>query len=147
MRITNNYINDFKLTATSNFVNFELKLILVMLPVLFASLALSINSLAYAQQQDDESRVSNSSTFATKSETFQRLQFKLYPNPLVGDYLNIISPRSEIKEIAVLNILGEVVFKITTPDNQIQLPNLIRGIFIVKLKQGNYMGLSRLVVP
>ncbi len=147
MRITNNYINDFKLTATSNFVNFELKLILVMLRVLFASLALSINSLAYAQQQDDESRVSNSSTFATKSETFQRLQFKLYPNPLVGDYLNIISPRSEIKEIAVLNILGEVVFKITTPDNQIQLPNLIRGIFIVKLKQGNYMGLSRLVVP
>ena len=147
MRITNNYINDFKLTATSNFVNFELKLILVMLRVLFASLAFSINSLAYAQQQDDESRVSNSSTFATKSETFQRLQFKLYPNPLVGDYLNIISPRSEIKEIAVLNILGEVVFKITTPDNQIQLPNLIRGIFIVKLKQGNYMGLSRLVVP
>ena len=147
MRITNNYINDFKLTATSNFVNFELKLILVMLRVLFAILAFSINSLAYAQQQDDESRVSNSSTFATKSETFQRLQFKLYPNPLVGDYLNIISPRSEIKEIAVLNILGEVVFKITTPDNQIQLPNLIRGIFIVKLKQGNYMGLSRLVVP
>lgn len=147
MRITNNYINDFKLTATSNFVNFELKLILVMLRVLFAILVFSINSLAYAQQQDDESRVSNSSTFATKSETFQRLQFKLYPNPLVGDYLNIISPRSEIKEIAVLNILGEVVFKITTPDNQIQLPNLIRGIFIVKLKQGNYMGLSRLVVP
>ena len=33
---------------------------------------------------------------------FQKLDYKLYPNPLVGNSLNFISPRSEIKEIAIL---------------------------------------------
>ena len=76
-----------------------------------------------------------------------KLDFKLHPNPFVGDLLNFISPRTETKEIAILNILGEEVFKAITLNNQIQLPSLIRGIYIVKLKQGNYLGLSRFVVP
>ena len=82
-----------------------------------------------------------------KQDVFQKLDFKLHPNPFVGDLLNFISPRSETKEIVILNILGEEVFKAITLNNQIQLPSLNRGIYIVKLKQGNYLGLSRFVVP
>ena len=82
-----------------------------------------------------------------KQDVFQKLDFKLHPNPFVGDLLNFISPRPETKDIAMLNILGEEVFKAMTLNNQIQLPSLNRGIYIVKLKQGNYLGLSRFVVP
>ena len=64
-----------------------------------------------------------------------------------GDLLNLVSPRTETKEIAILNILGKEVFKTITLNDQIHLPNLMRGIYIVKLKQGNHLGLNRLVVP
>ena len=102
----------------------------------------------FTQYNENQSINLKGSEFSISAQDlFQKLVFKLYPNPLVGDLLNFISPRSEIKEIAIFNILGKEVFKKITLNNQIQLPNLIRGIYIVKLKQGNYLGLSRLVVP
>ena len=99
--------------------------------------------------QDDENQSINfkkSELSIAAEDLFQKLDYKLYPNPLVGNLLNFISPRSN-KRNHVLNILGKEVFKTITLNNQILLPNLVRGIYIVKLKQGNYLGLSRLVVP
>ena len=113
----------------------------------FFVLLLIVSTLTFAQILEEKSPFSAASPFAVdQSEESQKLNFKLYPNPLKGKILNIISSRQEMKNIVILNILGEVVFKINTPENQIQLPNLIDGIYIVKIRQGNYMGLSRLVV-
>jgi hypothetical protein len=47
----------------------------------------------------------------------------------------------------ILNILGEVVFQITTYENYVMPNNLTSGIYIVKIQQGSQQGLSRLVVP
>ena len=114
----------------------------------FIFLMVSICTIAFSQYNENQYINSKGSGFSTSAkDLFQKLDFKLYPNPIVGDLLNFISPRSETKEIAILNILGKEVFKSITLNDQIQLPNLIRGIYIVKLKQGNYLGLSRLVVP
>ena len=105
-------------------------------------------TIAFTQYDENQSiNLKKSVLSITSEDLFQKLDYKLYPNPLVGNLLNFISPRSETKEIAVLNILGKEVFKTITLNNQILLPNLMRGIYIVKLKQGNYLGLSRLVVP
>ena len=105
-------------------------------------------TIAFTQYNENQSiNIKRSEPSIASEDLFQKLDYKLYPNPLVGNSLNFISPRSEIKEIAILNILGKEVFKKITLNNQIQLPNLRRGIYIVKLKQGNYLGLSRLVVP
>jgi hypothetical protein len=107
-----------------------------------------IGQIVLSQHHKNQLIASNKSPLRVPAQdVFQKLDFKLYPNPLVGDLLNFISPRSETKEIAILNILGEEVFKVITLNNQIQLPSLNRGIYIVKLKQGNYLGLSRFVVP
>ena len=106
-----------------------------------------VGSISLAQQPGYQSIQDNDHFELKAQDTFQRLQFELYPNPLVGDLLSFISPRSEIKEIAILNILGEEIYKTSTLNDQIQLPNLTRGIYIVKLKQANKMGLRRLVVP
>ena len=111
---------------------------------------LMLTKFTIAFTQYDENQFINfkgSESSLAPQNLFQKLNYKLYPNPLVGNLLNIITPRSETKEIAILNILGKEVFKKITLNNQIQLPNLRRGIYIVKLKQGNYLGLSRLVVP
>lgn len=105
-------------------------------------------TICHAQQSESQYIQNNDNDFELNAQdTLQRLQFELYPNPLVGDLLSFISPRSEIKEIAILNILGEEIYKISTFNNQIQLPNLTRGIYIVKLKQANEIGLRRLVIP
>ena len=105
-------------------------------------------TIAFTQYDENQSiNFKGSELSLAAQDLFLKLDFKLYPNPLVGDLLNFISPRSETKKIAILNILGEEVFKAITLNNQIQLPTLNRGIYIVKLKQGNYLGLSRFVVP
>jgi len=115
---------------------------------IFIFLMIIIGQIVLSQHPKYQLTTSNKSRLiVTAQDVFQKLDFKLYPNPFVGDLLNFISPRSETKKIAILNILGEEVFKAITLNNQIQLPALNRGIYIVKLKQGNYQGLSRLVVP
>ena len=76
-----------------------------------------------------------------------KLKFQLYPNPYTGGKLYIVSPSTDIKNIMILNILGEVVFQTTTYENYVMSNNLISGIYIVKIKQGGQQGLSRLVVP
>ena len=115
---------------------------------IFIFLIITFGPITSAQQSENQFiKFNDSGLKVSAQDAFQKLDFKLYPNPFVGDLLNFISLRSEIKEIAILNILGKEVFKVITLNNQIQLPSLIRGIYIVKLKQGNYTGLSRLVVP
>lgn len=76
-----------------------------------------------------------------------KLEFQLYPNPLTGNTLNIVSQELGVMEIIILNILGEVVYQTTTHENYITPQNLRSGIYIVKIKQAGRQGLSRLVVP
>ena len=98
-------------------------------------------TIAFTQYDENQSiNFKGSELSLAAQDLFLKLDFKLYPNPLVGDLLNFISPRSETKEIAVLNILGKECISPRSPNHQNQLPNLTRGIYIVKLKQGNYVG-------
>jgi hypothetical protein len=79
--------------------------------------------------------------------TPNKLNFQLSPNPYTGGKLYIASGPSEIKNIMIINILGEVIFQTSTYDGYIIPHNLRSGIYIVKIKQGAQQGLSRLVVP
>ncbi|MGB2136204.1 MAG: T9SS type A sorting domain-containing protein, partial [Flavobacteriaceae bacterium] len=72
---------------------------------------------------------------------------KKVPNPYTGGKLHIVSGPTEVKNIVILNILGEVVFQTDTYEDYIMPNNLRSGIYIVKIKQGAQQGLSRLVVP
>ena len=76
-----------------------------------------------------------------------KLNFQLFPNPYTGGKLYISSGPSEIKNILIINILGEVIFQTSTYEGYIIPHNLRSGIYIVKIKQGAQQGLSRLVVP
>ena len=60
---------------------------------------------AFTQYNENQSiNIKRSELPIAAEDLFQKLDYKLYPNPLVGNLLNFISPRSEIKEIAILNI-------------------------------------------
>ena len=78
---------------------------------------------------------------------WDKLEFQMYPNPYAGGELHFISNSSEIKNIMIMNILGEVVFQTSTNEDYV-IPNILNsGIYIVKIKQEGKHGLSRLVVP
>ena len=82
-----------------------------------------------------------------QDQASEKLKFQLYPNPLTGDQLYIVSGSTEVKNVMILNILGEVVFQASTFEGYVSPNNLTAGIYIVKIKQGGHQGLSRLVVP
>ena len=83
----------------------------------------------------------------TNDQFSEKLSIQLYPNPYTGGKLHILTRPTEIKNIMILNILGEVVFQTTTYENYVMPNNLKSGIYIVKIKQGGQQGLSRLVAP
>ena len=65
-------------------------------------------TIAFTQYSENQSINFKTSELSIATENlFQKLDYKLYPNPLVGNLLNFISPRSETKEISILNVLGE----------------------------------------
>ena len=108
---------------------------------------LLFNVFASTQPFNEASGVNATNDSSAIEKTIQKLDFKIYPNPMIGEYLNIDSQRSEVKNIIIFNVLGEVVFEKKTLENRIILQNLKTGIYLVKLIQGNHMGLKRLLIP
>lgn len=102
----------------------------------FFVMVLSVQILS--AQQDDQDGFLNE----TSAE-----KFKLYPNPFKGGRLHIVPTSSELKNIMILNILGEVVFQTATFENYILPSNMNSGIYIVKIIQRGQHKLVRLVVP
>ena len=102
---------------------------------------------ASAQRFNEAYGVNTTNDSSAIEKTIQKLDFNIYANPMIGEYLNIDSRRFEVKNIIIFNILGEVVFKKETLENRIILQNLKTGIYLVKLIQGNHMGLKRLLIP
>ena len=113
--------------------------------VFFIFLLFSV--FASAQSHNEAYGVDATNGSLAIEKTIQKLDFKIYPNPMIGEYLNIYSQRSEVKNIIIFNVLGEVVFEKKTLENRIILQNLKTGIYLVKLIQGNHMGLKRLLIP
>jgi len=108
---------------------------------------LLFNVFASTQPFNEAYGVNATNDSSAIEKTIQKLDFKIYPNPMIGEYLNIDSQRSEVKNIIIFNVLGEVVFEKKTLENRIILQNLKTGIYLVKLIQGNHMGLKRLLIP
>lgn len=78
-------------------------------------------------------------SFAT-GETFvedePKKEFKVYPNPVEGDYF-IIDTKESIVEVKVLNLLGQQVYQqsyINAQTVRIELENNEKGLYLVQIK-------------
>lgn len=106
----------------------------------FTLLLLSLLSMHFVAAQNAQGGFGN-------DISTEKLNFQLYPNPYTGGKLHIVSQPTGVKNVVILNILGEVVFQITTYEDYVMPNNLVSGIYIVNIQQGSQQGLSRLVVP
>lgn len=68
---------------------------------------------------------------------------KIYPNPIIGDYLNVLSKDKAIGRITIVDITGKVVLEknIQNVSGHINVSKLSKGIYVVKVQ-----GISKLFV-
>ena len=93
-------------------------------------LLLSLLSMHFVSAQDQVKQSFLNDLYPDK------LEFLMYPNPYKNGALYFLSSPKKIKNIVILNILGEVVFQTSTYEDFV-IPNILNsGIYIVKIKQG-----------
>ena len=74
----------------------------------------------------------------------QFTNIKLYPNPVVGDYINIEGINSDF-QIKVFNVLGKVVLQ-SANSKTINISNLQSGIYLVELSSDNSFVTKKIII-
>ncbi len=73
-------------------------------------------------------------TFALSVNNFKYTSFKIYPNPVKGDILNLIQLENKrVSKLIIFNIEGKKVIEIKNPTSKINLSPLNKGIYIIQL--------------
>ena len=70
------------------------------------------------------------------------VQFSVYPNPLKGDFINLgMNAQNQKVGVKLYNITGKLIFetqfKSFTGYEEIQVPSLVRGIYLLNVKTNN----------
>ncbi len=75
-------------------------------------------------------------------------RFELYPNPVSNGTFYIKTLSNEIKYVRIFNVLGKQVLTqtITNTQSQIDVSNLRRGVYILKLTEGNKVATRKVVI-
>ncbi|NHN26949.1 T9SS type A sorting domain-containing protein [Flavobacterium jejuense] len=72
------------------------------------------------------------SNISTITETSEGIDFVMYPNPVKGDILHVIS-NDGMKDYKVYNIMGQLVLQGQIKNDQINIGSLNGGIYVVEL--------------
>lgn len=70
----------------------------------------------------------------------------IYPNPVSNGTLYITSASNNEKSIAVYDILGKEVLNTTTSNNTVNVSNLTRGAYIVKITEDGKTNSRKLII-
>jgi hypothetical protein len=70
---------------------------------------------------------------------------KIYPNPAKNN-LYITSDNNEVKEVAVVNVLGKVVLNAKVTNDPINLSALAAGVYMVKVTEAGKTATRKLVI-
>ncbi len=72
------------------------------------------------------------SNVSTITETSKNVDFAMYPNPVKGNILNVIS-NDGMKDYRVYNVMGQLVLQGQIKNDQINVGSLNGGIYVVEL--------------
>ena len=110
--------------------------------------AVCVDAVGTALTDYITNQVGHSVNFSTDCSSLSvndnnKLDFSVYPVP-VDNFIEIETDRA-IAKIEIYNKLGQIVIK-TTAENQIDISNLSKGIYFVKVKDINgYTGVKKIV--
>lgn len=87
---------------------------------------------------------SNPSLGVSKNEI---LGLNVYPNPVTNGKVFISSTNSEVKKVAVYNVLGnQLLQKEVTPDGTLDVSTLSKGIYLMKISEGAAISTRKLII-
>lgn len=69
-----------------------------------------------------------------------------YPNPVNNGKIYLTSKTSLDKEIIIFDVLGKKVFQNTVSSKEISLANLLPGVYIIKLREGEVTTTRKLII-
>jgi len=72
-----------------------------------------------------------------------RLEFKIYPNP-ANDFININS-KLHINKVEIYSVLGRQILSTSLNLNRIDISNLNKGIYFIKVYSSNNIGIKRVI--
>jgi hypothetical protein len=72
--------------------------------------------------------------------------FVIYPNPVKEGKVNIITPSYGIKNIRISDMSGKKVFSLQTVNKELNLPNLPKGTYVIKVEQDGKTSTHKLIV-
>lgn len=71
---------------------------------------------------------------------------KMFPNPLTGTTLNILSDNNDVKTVAIFDVLGKQVVSTKTTTGAVNVSNLSSGVYMVKITEAGKTSTRKLVV-
>lgn len=87
----------------------------------------------------------NKSTFAAGKEPIEGLN--IYPNPAKADRIYITTAKPAMsKEIEIYDMLGKKIMQATLNGKELNISALTRGVYIIKVKEGDASATRKLVV-
>ena len=87
--------------------------------------------------------------FVSNSSTQPNIAgLSIYPNPVESQrtFINIVSKLSLIKNIEVYDVLGKRVFATVLSSKELNISNLRKGVYIVKITENNISESRKLVI-
>jgi hypothetical protein len=95
----------------------------------------------------DEVRIFNNPSFLLTNNQFNQIAgFKLYPNPVSNGRLFVETAINGEKSIAIYDSLGKQVLNTTTISTEVNVENLLSGIYFVKVIEENKISYAKFIV-
>ncbi len=70
----------------------------------------------------------------------------LYPNPVLNGKVNIVSKNDLEKEIIVFDILGKKVLQTHLSSRELNVSDLVPGVYIIKISEENASATRKLII-
>lgn len=93
-------------------------------------------------------------TGQTNSVNFdERNSLSIYPNPVTSNFINILYEAHDVQttQVEIYDIAGKLMLKKQLPTNgffnqQIDLTNMTKGVYILKFKSGKYTDTQKIII-
>ena len=73
--------------------------------------------------------------------------YKIFPNPVKGDYLNIINGSADVLRYQISDMQGRLMISAILSDSQINVSNLETGIYVLSLFRGQEnLGFTKILI-
>lgn len=97
-------------------------------------------SLATTAQENKDS------SFNGKNQEQPLDNLNIYPNPVTTGKLYITSKSNNPKDIEIFDVLGKKIMQYNLTSKELNVSNLIPGVYIIKIKEGDQRATRKFIV-